>query len=103
MAVAKRQGTEKPVKIEQRKGLRTRVRTLEQTALLANPIYTEQGKKKKHIERVAKGLGFSLSLTLSLPRSHLLLLALSRSLYPLHVYWAGIPSRLRVYFLLFSK
>ena len=62
MAVAKRQGTEKPVKIEQRKGLRTRVRTLEQTALLANPIYTEQGKKKKHIERVAKGLGFSLSL-----------------------------------------
>ena len=65
MAVAKRQGREKSTKIEQRKvqgpewGLQ-----VEQTALLASPIYIQQaqGKEKKHIKRGAKGLGVSLSI-----------------------------------------
>ena len=72
MVVAKRQGREKPVKIEQRKikkGLRTRVRTSGRKALLAEPNLPSAGPggrekqnktKHTHIKRGAKG--FSLSL-----------------------------------------
>ena len=43
MVVAKRQGREKPVKIEQRRlgGVRTQV---EQTALLGSPVYMGQAR-----------------------------------------------------------
>ena len=70
MAVAKRQGREKPVKIEQRKvrGLEWEPR-VEQTALLASRIYIGQAQgEEKHIKREAKGL----SLSLSLPRAGVL-------------------------------
>ena len=68
MVVAKREGREKPTKIEQRK-----VRALElgpqveQTALLASPICIRQAqgeekkKKNQHIKRGAKKLGVGLS------------------------------------------
>ena len=97
MAVAKRQGREKTPKIEQRKvwgpGWGPQVK---QTAFLASPIYKEPGeeriKKKKKIERGAKGQGVSLSL----PLSHSLLFFLS-------LLYASIglacPHALRVYFL----
>ena len=65
MAVAKRQGREKPVKIEQRKvrGLEWEPR-VEQTALLASRIYIGQAQgEEKHIKREAKGLSLSLSPT----------------------------------------
>ena len=73
MAVTKRQGREKPAKIEQRK-----VRgpewepQVEQTALLANPVHIGQapGEEKKHIKREAK-IGPEASL---------------------HVFWVGMPS-----------
>ena len=77
MAVAKRQGREKPVKIEQRKvwGLEWEPQ-VEQTALLASPIYIGQAQgegKKKNIYKVepkdwgflARLCTFSLSLSLS--------------------------------------
>ena len=67
MAAAKRQGREKPAKIEQRK-VRGPERgpQVEQTALLASPIYIGQAKgEKKHIKRGAKALGVPLSLSLS--------------------------------------
>ena len=50
MVVAKRQGREKPAKIEQRKVWGPQV---EQTALLASPIYIgqAQGEEKKHKKR----------------------------------------------------
>ena len=60
--VAKRQGREKPVKIEQRMvggpGCRPQVK---QTALPATPVYIGQapGEEKKHMKRGAKGLGIS--------------------------------------------
>ena len=83
MAVAKEQGREKPVKIEQRRGPQA-----EQTALLASPIYIGRpggGKNKKRSQR-AGGLSLSLScvcalsvsLSLSLPRACTLCLSLSR-------------------------
>ena len=61
MAVAKRQGREKPAKIEQRKvkgRSRTRVRTSGRTALLTKPNLhgAGPGGRKKHIKRGAKGL-----------------------------------------------
>ena len=71
MAVAKRQGREKPMKIEQRRvpGLECEPR-VKQTktglALLASLIYTgqAQGKEKKYIKRGAKiGLRASLLFT----------------------------------------
>ena len=60
MAVAKRQGREKPAKIEQRN---VRGPQVEQRALLASPIYIgqAQGEEKKHIKRGAKWPGVSLS------------------------------------------
>ena len=68
MAVAKRQGREKPAKIEQRKvkgRSRTRVRTSGRTALLTKPNLhgAGPGGRKKHIKRGAKGLSLSLPLT----------------------------------------
>ena len=59
MAVAKEQGREKPVKIEQRRGPQA-----EQTALLASPIYIGRPGGGKNIKRGAKGPGVSLSLSL---------------------------------------
>ena len=62
MAVAKRQGREKPAKIEQRKA---RGPECGQTALLATPVYTGQAQGGgKDIKRGAKGKGVSLSLSL---------------------------------------
>ena len=64
MAVAKRQGKEKPVKIEQRNAPRPEWGPqVKQIALLASPIYIGQvqGEEKKHIKRGAKGPGMSLS------------------------------------------
>ena len=64
MAVAKRQEREKHAKIEQRKVQELELEPqVEQTALLASPIYIRQAQrkeKKKHINRGAKGLGASL-------------------------------------------
>ena len=78
MAVAKRQGREKPAKIEQRKteGLELG-HQVEQTALLTGPIYTgqAQGRRKPYKQRSQRARGLSLSpphaLSLSLS-SHLL-------------------------------
>ena len=90
MVVAKRQGREKLMKIQQRK-----VRGLEwgpqaeQTALLASPIYIGEAQgEEKNIKRGAKGPGLSCSLSgtlsLSLFSSSLLgLLALTSM--PLHL------------------
>ena len=68
MAVAKRQEREKHAKIEQRKVQELELEPqVEQTALLASPIYIRQaqveGKKQtnKHIKRGAKVLSLSLS------------------------------------------
>ena len=80
MAVAKEQGREKPVKIEQRRGPQA-----EQTALLASPIYIGRPWGGKNIKRGAKGPGVSLSLSpacvhslsLSLPRVCTLCLSVS--------------------------
>ena len=74
MEVAKRQGREKPMKIEQRKvkgRSRTRVRTSGRTALLVKPNLHKAGPggRKKHIKRGAKGR--SLSLHRALGRSSL--------------------------------
>ena len=78
MGVAKRQGREKPVKIEQRKvqGLELRPQ-VEQTALLASPIYIgqAQGEERKHINKRSQRAG-----------------GLSLSFLP--VFWVGMPSRL---------
>ena len=63
MVVAKRQGREKPEKIEQRK-----VRgqeygpQVEQTALLAGPVYTGQARGRRNIWKDGpRGRGLSLS------------------------------------------
>ena len=68
MAVAKRQGREKPAKIEQRKvkgRSEDRSEDFRQNALLAKPYLHRTGpggRKKKHIKRGAKGLSLSLFL-----------------------------------------
>ena len=78
MAVAKRQGREKPTKIEQRKvkgrskdGPRTGVRTSGRTALLPKPNLHRAGPggRKKHIKGGAKALSHRLSLSRVLGRS----------------------------------
>ena len=53
MVVAKKQGREKSMKIEQRK---VRGLPVKQTALLASPVYTgpAQGEEKNHTKRGAK-------------------------------------------------
>ena len=84
MAVAKRQGREKPTKIEQRKvkgRSRTRVRTSGRTALLTKPNLhgAGPGGRKKHIERGAKGLSLSPLRSWALFSSHL---------------WIDVPSHL---------
>ena len=82
MAVAKRQGREKPTKIEQRKVKEQELGPqVEDTALLASPIYIgqAQGEEKKHKKRSQRA-GGSLS--------HSLMLSLS----PLCVYWVGMPA-----------
>ena len=73
MAAAKRQGREKPAKIEQRK-VRGPERgpQVEQTALLASPIYIgqAQGEEKNIYKGEPKGRGpllFSLHLWVSVP------------------------------------
>ena len=72
MAVAKEQGREKPVKIEQRRGPQA-----EQTALLASPIYIGRPGGGKNIKRGAKGPGVSLSLSPACVHSLSLCLSLS--------------------------
>ena len=75
MVVAKRQGQEKPGKIEQRRVWGPEWGPqVEQTAFLASPVYTGQARgRKKHIKRGASGPGGSLppshtrSLSLYLP------------------------------------
>ena len=66
MAVAKRQGREKPAKTEQRKvkgRSRTRVRTSGRKALLTKPNLHRAGPEgRKNIKRGAKGLSLSVSL-----------------------------------------
>ena len=75
MVVAKRQGREKPAEIEQRK-VRGPERgpQVEQTALLATPIYRGQAQgEEKHLKRGAQSWrSLSLAPTLSLFSSHLL-------------------------------
>ena len=72
MAVAKRQGGERPAEIEQRK---VRGPQVEQTALLASPIYIRQAQgEEKHIKGGAKAL------SLCLPCMRALFLSLSLSL-----------------------
>ena len=69
MAVAKRQGREKPTKIEQRKvqGPRTGVRTSGRTAVMTKPNLHRAGPggRKKHKKRSQRALSLSLSLSLS--------------------------------------
>ena len=89
MAVAKRQGREKPAKTEQRKvkgRSRTRVRTSGRTALLSKPNFHRAGPRgrKKYIKRRAKGLSLSLS--------HLL----GRS--SLHIFGSTCPHALKMDF-----
>ena len=70
MAVAKRQGREKPLKMEQRKVWGPEwVSQVKQKTLLASPIYIgqAQGEEKKHIKR-----GGKIGLQASLFSSHLL-------------------------------
>ena len=72
MAVAKRQGREKPAKTEQRKvkgRSRTRVRTSGRTALLTKPNLhgAGPGGRKKHIKRGDKGLSLPRALGRSSP------------------------------------
>ena len=67
MAVAKRQGREKPVKIDQRKVRRQEWGPqVEQKTLLASPIYIGQAQGRKNIEKEApkdwKGLSLSCAL-----------------------------------------
>ena len=67
MMVAKRQGRGKPRKIEQRKvGGSSEDPQVEETALLASPIYKgqAQGEEEKNIKRGAKGPGVSHSCSL---------------------------------------
>ena len=62
MVLAKGQGREKPLKIEQRKFRGPEWGPqVEQTALLASPVYIgpTQGWRKKHIKREIKGPGLS--------------------------------------------
>ena len=56
MVVAKRQRKEKANKNGTKENLRTRLRTLGETAFWASPIYIgqAQGEEKKHINRGAK-------------------------------------------------
>ena len=64
MAVAKRQGREKPAKIEQRKVKGRSEDRTGRTAVLAKPNLHRAGPggRKKHIKRGAKGLSLFLSL-----------------------------------------
>ena len=91
MAVAKRQGREKPEKIDQRKW-REWGPQVEQTALLASPNYIgqvqEEEKKayKKRSQMAGEGGVLSVSPTLSL-----------------RIVWVIMPHASRMYFPLFSK
>ena len=104
MAVAKRQGREKPAKIEQRK-VKGRskdqsgdFRENKQQSWLAQSAQGRPRGKRKHIKGGAKALSFSLSL----PHVCALFLFLSPSLSPntgtvlhslLFHLWVGMPSR----------
>ena len=77
MAVAKRQGREQPVKIEQMKVLGPEWGPqVKQTALLASPVYTgqAQGEEKK---RKTRSQNWAVDLS------------------PLCVFWVGMPARLQ--------
>ena len=73
MAVAKRQGREKPAKIEQRKVKGRSEDRTGRTAVLAKPNLHRAGPggRKKHIKRGAKGLFLSLSVSCALGCSSL--------------------------------
>ena len=96
MAVARRQGREKPMKIEQRK-----VRgpewgpQVEQIALLASPIYTGQawGEEKTYKKRSQRAGGLPFS-----SPTCVLILSLSRPLSSLHVSGSACPHASRMYF-----
>ena len=88
MVEAKRQGREKPTKIEQRKVWGPEWGPqVEQIALLASPIYIQQvqGEEKTYKKRSQRAGG-----GVSHPRAH----AFSLSLSSLCVFWVGMPSRL---------
>ena len=96
MMVAKRQGREKPMKIEQRKvGGPECGPQVEETALLASPIYIgwSQGEEKTYKKR-PKGQG-PLSLPCALPFS------LSSPLFP--SFGSTCPRASRMHFPLFYK
>ena len=98
MVVAKRQGREKPVKIEQRKvqGPEWGPQVEQIALLLAQFTQVRLRGRKKYIKRGAKepevflrrSCRLSISFSPSLPPS------LSLSLSPLHVFWVGMPSHL---------
>ena len=85
MAVAKRQGRENPKKIKQRKvrGLEWGPQ-VEQTALLASPIYIgqAQGEEETYKKRSQRAVGLSPARTRTL------------SLSSLRIFWVGMPSHL---------
>ena len=92
MAVAKRQGREKPTKIEQRKvkgrseDLRTGMRTSGRTALLTKPNLHRAGpvgRKKTYKKRSQRALSLSLS-----PTPH------PEALFS-SCLWIDVPSRLK--------
>ena len=99
MAVAKRRGRDKPVKIEQKKvqGPEWGPR-VEQTALMAGPVYIgqAQGEGKTYEKRSQRARGLCPACVHCLP------LSLSLSLFSLHVGSAWAHA-LRMYFPLFSK
>ena len=92
MAVAKRQGREKPSKIEQRKvkgrseDLSEDLRWNKQQSWLAQFTQGRPGGRRKHRKRGAKGPGASLSLA----QEH----RYSLSLSSLCVFWVSMASRL---------
>ena len=86
MAVAKGQGREKPAKIEQRQVWGPEWGPqVEQTALLAGPIYIEQAQGEEKHEEEPTGQG---SLSLFPACLHML------SLSSLQIFWIGMPPRL---------
>ena len=96
MVVAKRQGREKPTKIEQRKVQGQEWgRQVEQKAVLASPVYigqTWEGRKNKKRSQKAGGLSPMLARPLCLSFS----LSLS-----LRIFWFGMPSHLEDVFSLY--
>ena len=97
MVVAKRQGREKPTKIEQRKAQGQEWgRQVEQKAVLASPVYIGQTweGRRKHKKRSQKAGGLSPMLARPLCLSFSLSLSL-------RIFWFGMPSHLEDVFSLY--